>query len=423
MMHTPWGTIWRWGGIAWLLGGILGCATMLRPSEPVETRNVRIPRQFQDRQVIVTLAPAAPEHWARVAQALAKSYNLPQVGVFPLSSLGVQCVVYQVPADRPFEELMRRLAADPRVESVQANQAFEGLGDAHQDPYAPLQRGARAIRADLAHRWATGKGVRIGLIDTGIDTAHPDLQGRILKTANFVEGGEASFAQDSHGTAVAGVIVASADNTVGIFGIAPEAQILAVKACWHRTPGVRTAVCSSWTLAKAIDYAMLEQVQVLNMSLAGPPDALLARLLDTALRRGMTVVAAALEDGQEAPGFPASLESVIAVRVGDGTRPEAHRPAGRSTPLLAAPGTDVLTTVPGQAYDFFSGSSLAAAHVSGVVALLLEHQPQLTPRHIHTLLHAAVRPVRVASETAYAPPPLVDACAALMDLLRQPTCP
>ena len=87
-----------------------------------------MPKQLQTRQVIVTLAPATPEHWASLTRALAHEYNLSQVGAFPLSSLGIQCIVFQVPAERAVEGIVVQLAADQRVEAVQLNQVFQGLG-------------------------------------------------------------------------------------------------------------------------------------------------------------------------------------------------------------------------------------------------------------------------------------------------------
>src|SRR5438132_5856961 len=207
---------------------VLGCASPVR--QVARPGDLSVPKQLQTRQVIVTLAPDTPERWASLTQALASEYSLSQVGAFPLASLGIQCVVFQVPAERAVADLVARLAADPRVEAVQLNQVFQGLGSIHNDPYATLQYGAQTIRADLAHRRATGKGVKVAVVDTGVETNHPDLRGRVVATANFVEGGEQTFDQDSHGTAVAGVIAARADNGIGIFGIAPEAELIALKA-------------------------------------------------------------------------------------------------------------------------------------------------------------------------------------------------
>lgn len=398
---------------------VLGCAGPVR--QATSPGDLDVPKQLQTHQVIVTLAPASLEHWANLTTALVSEYNLSQVGAFPLASLGIQCVVFQVPAERAVADIMARLTTDPRAESVQLNQVFQGLGSIHNDPYATLQYGAQTIRADLAHHRATGKGVKIAVVDTGVETNHPDLRGRVVTTANFVDGGEQTFEQDSHGTAVAGVIAARADNGVGIFGIAPEAEIIALKACWQRTPQAPGALCSSWTLAKAVDFAIQTGAQVLNFSLAGPPDALLARLIATAVQRQITIVAAVLEEGGRGPGFPASLETVIAIRTSD-PRGQVRSAVGKAAAALAAPGIDILTTAPHEAYKFLSGSSLAAAHVTGIVALLLEHEPHLNPRQVQTLLRTTAQPIAGAASAAQGTTGIVDACAALEQLLGGQVC-
>ena len=406
----------------------LSCAVLLAGCAILEGTGATsgaVPQQLQDRQIIVTLASAPSELAGGMREMLARSHGLREVGAFPLLSIGVQCVVFEVPDDRSIEDVIARLRRDPFVESVQANQVFGGLAFAHNDPYASLQYGAHAIRADLAHRWATGRGVRIAVVDTGVDTSHPDLRGRIAKTATFVEGGERTFTGDSHGTAVAGVIAADADNGIGIFGVAPEAQIIAVKACWHPARGTSEAVCSSWTLAKGLDFVISDGgARILNLSLGGPPDALLGRLIGKALDRGAIIVAAVMDHGSPAPGFPASLERVIAV-VGSDSRGSVRVPAGLAgSGLLAAPGVEVLTTAPGGTYDFLSGSSLAAAHVSGIVALLLERNPRLTAAEVRTLLVTTARPM---SEAGSAGPRVVrgvvDACAAVASLVSTASCP
>lgn len=396
---------------------LTACASLMAPGDG------RIPRQLQSRQVIVTLAPASPERWASIRDALVLTHGVRDVGAFPLSSLGVQCVVFQIPESRSVDEVIVRLAADPLVESVQLNQVFEGLGEIHDDPYAALQYGAHAIRADLAHRWATGRGVRVAVVDTGVDTSHPDLRDRIVKTATFVQGGERTFVEDNHGTAVTGIIAADADNGIGIFGVAPQAEIVVAKACWQRAAAAIEAVCSSWTLAKAVDFAITGEARVLNLSLGGPPDQLLTRLIGKAIDRGIVVVAAVMEHARPAPGFPASLPSVIAVIASD-ARGGVRIPEGLArTGLLAAPGEEVLTTAPHAAYDFRSGSSLAAAHVSGVVALLLERDPRLSVAQVRALLTATARPLPEGSDARSVILGLVDACAPVAKLVGAPTCP
>jgi len=159
-----------------------------------------------------------------------------------------------------------------------------------------------------------------------------------------VDGGEQSFAQDRHGTAVAGVIGARANNNEGIFGVAPGADLLGIKACWHSTAGGLEARCSSWTLAKAIDFAVINGTRVINLSLGGPPDPLLTRLIAKAIERGATVVAAAM-DGADAPGFPASLPLVIGVVASD-SHNDVRGGDGNRAAMLVAPGVEIRTTTP-----------------------------------------------------------------------------
>ena len=293
-----------------------GCATTSPGTVAQPVEGDALPKQLVERVVVVTLAPASSDSSDRITAELASAHGLRHVGAFPLTSIGVHCVVFEVPANRAMDEVVRGLTADPRVESAQPNQVFRNLAAGPPDPYASFQYGARAIRAPQAHRWATGRGVTVAVIDTGIETEHPDLQGRVAKTANFVDGGAQSFAHDRHGTAVAGVIGARANNNEGIFGVAPEADLIGIKACWHSTAGGLEARCSSWTLAKAIDFAVVNGTRVVNLSLGGPPDPLLTRLIAKAIERGTTVVAAAME-GPNAPGFPASLPEVIGVVASD----------------------------------------------------------------------------------------------------------
>ncbi|HEX6136497.1 MAG TPA: S8 family serine peptidase [Casimicrobiaceae bacterium] len=397
---------------------LIGCAAVgERAADDAES-----PKQLRERQVIVTLAQATPQQWEAATQALALQYALRATGSFPLRSIHVQCVVFEVPGDASVDALVERLRTDPRVESVQPNRVFEGAQAPQAGAYSSLEYASAAIRADEAHRVSTGKGVRVAVVDTGVDVDHPDLRGRFISTANFVDGGERSFATDRHGTAVAGVIGARASDARGIVGIAPDASLIAAKACWYAKPRTEKAVCSSWTLAKAIDFAIGEHAQVINLSLSGPSDALVGRLLTAAEAQGIAVVAAAAEQGAS-PGFPAALEPVIAVIASDANGRADPPRWVESKRALAAPGIDILTTAPRGAHDFVSGSSLAAAEVSGVVALLLEGRPDATPAELRAVLQLTKRPVAAAAGgPAASSLGLVDACAALSALLARPAC-
>jgi subtilisin family serine protease len=392
----------------------LGCATPA-PGPTTAPEAVEGSAAAITGQVMVTYKPAPPVLWSRTTLELEQTYRLRTVFAWTMASLGEQCVVFEIPRDRSQDEILRRLRADPRVGSAQAIATFDALTDAqvhtaYNDPYAHLQRSIQVLTLEKAHRWATGKGVRVAVIDTGVDVDHPDLRGRIAKVGNFVERGEQGFTSDIHGTAVAGVIAAATNNQVGIVGVAPQAEIFALKACWPKRPGTREAVCDSYTLARAIDFAIVQGAQILNFSLAGPHDPLLARLIGAAIERGIVVVAADAGDGRRS--FPAGLQGVIGVLGLDQT---GVPPSQASATALRAPSADILTTVPQGSYDFFSGSSLAAAQVTGIAALLLEREPHLAPARLADLLRRTAR----ASGAALAQ---VDACAALAGALGQGGC-
>ncbi len=405
-----------------LVGFIPGCAVSPQtPTSSTETGSAR-PESSKAPQVIVTLTPASPEDWKRLADELAEAHRLARIGAFPLDSIGVQCIVYRVPEGPSAESVIEALTADPRVDSAQLNQVFQGLLADYNDRYSVHQYGARVIRADLAHRLVSGRGVKVAVIDTGIEVDHPDLQGRIAGKANFVKGGEQTFSQEHHGTAVAGVIAARANNQEGIFGIAPEAKVLAIKSCREQPPGSQQALCTTWALAKGLDYAILQGAHILNLSLGGPQDPLLSRLIAKAVDRRIVVVAAALHEGDHGIGFPASLHSVIAVLASDMQGHVRLSAESQRNMLLAAPGVDILTTTPSGAYDLFSGSSLAAAHVSGTAALLLERAPNLSPAQLQALIQNTAGPAQLGDGRSEPAVGLVDACAALERLLNERVC-
>jgi subtilisin family serine protease len=266
----------------------------------------------------------------------------------------------------------------------------------HDDPLYPLQPTAALWHLDELHLVTTGKSVRIAAIDSGVELDHPDLRGRIVVARNFVDARDG--VAELHGTAVAGIIGARADNGAGIVGVAPGAGVMALRACWQ-VPADERAVCSSFTLAKALQFAIDNNARVINLSLGGPRDRLLERLIAAAALRGVVVVAAAdprFADG----GFPAALPTVIAV-AGDDVR-------DASASTFLAPGRDIPATLPGGKWGLVAGSSYAAAQIAGLVALLIDVAPEQNPQQIRDKLST--------SEKTASPPhrgAIVDACAAV----------
>jgi len=324
--------------------------------------------------------------WSRsISAAIARDYALETVTQWPIRALGVHCVVYRISDTRSLDALIEQLVEDSRVKAVQRMNRFHTMsGD---DPYKPLQTSYSAMGIEAAHRWTTGKHVRVAIIDTGVDVSHPDLAGQVAEHADLTDS-RSGFNDDIHGTAVAGIIGAVANNGLGIEGIAPDARLFALRACWPERPDGIAAVCNSLTLARALDTAIFLQPQIVNLSLTGPPDPLVGALVRSALRAGIIVVVAEPERSGPAD-FTSGIEGIIRVRAGAGRAGEGP-PSSDSMQAVVAPGTDVLTTFPHGTYNFASGSSFAAANVSGVVALLLQLKPGLSSSQAGKLLGEAM---------------------------------
>lgn len=338
-----------------------------------------------------------------LTKELATDYSLQVIDNWPMDVLSVHCVLYRLSDPGEAGRIMAALRLDPRIESVQQMRHFRLQSTTrplYNDPYHELQRGWWDASLPAAHQLSTGKNVKVGIIDTAIERQHQDLRTALSGVKRFVPD-ERGSEGDYHGTSVAGIIAAEAGNGVGIVGVAPDTQLFSLEACW--STGHAYAECDSFTLAKALNWAIKENLQVVNLSLAGPEDPLLGRLIDAALKRGMSIVAA--DGAQDGLSFPASFPGVIAVR-----EAENSDLTKRQEGVFYAPGRDVMTTVPQGAYDFVSGSSMAAAHVSGLVALLRAYDPTLSGLRIHELLQQSLD-TNLKDATAYVS---IDACSLLL---------
>lgn len=349
----------------------------------------------------------------RNATAIADEYQLTEVDHWPIRSLSVYCYVYRIPADQSREDVVRKLRSDERIESVQALLQFEtGTSDSPQynDEYVGLQHGLSQLGIAAAHDYSRGEGIRIAVIDSNADTRHEDLSGRIKKRSVFTH--KDQVRDDSHGTAVTSVIGAVANNKLGIVGVAPAADIELLVSCWAEEDK-SSAICDTFTLAKALDQLIANPPDVLNLSLTGPNDPLLARLLNAVLERGVIVVAADSGTGDSDTSFPAALDGVIGVRSA-GAEAALKPVQGKQTVL--APGEKIMVALPDDNYDFRSGSSLAAAHVTGVIALLLAESPEQNNASVEQLLYESQKMNLANAES-------VDACMVLHLADGETDCP
>jgi subtilisin family serine protease len=298
-----------------------------------------------------------------------------------------------VPEGRAPESVAEHMSHLASVDWAQPMHEFEtqGAAAAPNDRLFAAQPAAQEWKLADLHRIATGKGIKVAVIDSRVDAGHPDLRGRVIENLDFV-GGQVPDAE-AHGTGVAGIIGARAGNGVGIVGVAPGAELMGLRACWQK-PGATATVCDTLSLAKAITYAVEHHADVINLSLTGPRDMLLTRLVVVGLQRGAAIVAAV--DPRTDDGFPASVPGVIAV--------SQEGLAADKAGVYNAPGRDVPTTEPGGRWYLVSGNSYAAAHVSGLMALMREKSGK------------ASRSLLVSSRTGGG---LIDACRTLARAARQ----
>ncbi len=348
------------------------------------------------------------------AQRVAEKYSLHEVANWPIRALAVHCVVYEIRDNRPVASIVAALAKDPQVALAQPLQQFHTLTQsgpplAYDDPLYDLQTNLVSLDIARAHRRSEGAGIRVALIDTGVDTGHPDLRNRISGMHSYVSKTAGSVGSYRHGTAMAGLIAAAANNHIGIVGIAPLAQVEVFEACWQLEPDSDAAACNTFTLAQAISGALDARLPLVNLSIAGPEDPLLSALVEAGLRRGVVFVGAATS---VADSFPTGIRGVISVGGND-------RDSGNAS--VTAPATHVLTLRPQAQYDFESGTSVAAAEVSGVVALLLANAPHLSADSIQSLLtqtaaRSALIKTSEESTERSGTPGAVDANAALTKL-------
>jgi subtilisin family serine protease len=238
------------------------------------------------------------------------------------------------------------------------------------------------IRPEKIWQGRTGRGVRVAIVDSGIDAAHPDLAGRVEDSVEAYRDGRGRIAfrrsetgdEAGHGTACAGIITR----------IAPEVSLHSIKVLGPNASG------SGEMFLAGLDYAIARRMQIINLSLGTTRPELslpLHDLLDRAYHAGAIVVAAANNLPQ--PSFPSIFSSSL-VSVSKQASPDPFDFTFRFGEVieLLAPGVQVRTTWPGGGYRQLTGNSFACPHIVGIIALILEAYPELTPFQVKTILHA-----------------------------------
>ena len=376
------------GGVPPQLTGPSGTGGGSGPSNQVVRRSGSgVPpageRRYVPDEVVLELAAGISEP---AAETVARRHRLVRLETLNFRIGGTTLVRWRIPDRRAVPAVVRALEADGVVLSAQPNY----LALLQQEPAAPntvgvgdpAQYALAKLQMPQAHALALGDKVLIAVVDSGIDVAHPELAGMIVDQFDAIGTGDKVH---PHGTGIAGAIVAHAR----LKGTAPAAQILAARAFGSKR-GASDG--TSFNILKALDWSVLRGARIINMSFAGPRDPAVLRSLAVAHAQGIILVAAAGNAGPKSPPlYPAADPDVIAVTATD-ENDQLFRAANQGKHIaVAAPGVNIFLPAPEGTYQMISGTSFAAAEVSGTVALMLERRPDLDPQSVRKILMTTAR--------------------------------
>jgi Subtilase family len=384
------------GPVGWVLGPVLFPDPVVTPNGPARNppsrgtrqargRNINIPPPGETRyrrEVLLELEPGTPEQYIG---ELARALQLTLLATQRFTLTGRTFLLLRLDGTGSVSDTLLRVRARyGRVSTGQANFVY-GFGQA-QPPAQPAADAAQYIVPKLhlleAHKITSGDDVLVAVIDSKIDAQHPDLAGVIVDEYDAL--GTPAPAH-VHGTGMAGAIAAHAK----LIGVAPKVKLLAVRAF---TGENESAQATTFNILKSIDWAASKNARIINMSFAGPPDPMVRDMLGKAHARGIVLIAAVGNAGPRAPPlYPAADPDVIGVTATDAD--DKLLPVANRGPqvTVAAPGVQILAPAPDGAYQVTTGTSVAAAHASGVAALLLARNPKLTPDQVRSLLIKSAR--------------------------------
>lgn len=330
-------------------------------------------------EILVLVSDSRPD---RISDDIARRYRLTKRDSLSVGLLSGVVHKYALTDGRNLFDVIAAISRDADVILAQPNHLYRPLGVKKKARPSGKQYALSKLGIAAAHELAKGKGVTVAVIDTAVDATHPALKDTVSESFDAVIDGKS--AAHAHGTAIAGLIAGQGD----VGGVAPGAQLLAVRA-FYEHPKTRASETSSFILLRALDWAFERKAQIFNMSFAGPSDMLINTTLNVAHAHGVVHVAAAGNGGPKAPpAYPAAYKSVIAITALD-HKDRLYKGANRGAYLTAAaPGVDILVPSLKQSYSYSTGTSLAAAHISGMVALIMERDPSISAKSIRQTIVA-----------------------------------
>ena len=350
------------------------------------------------------------------ADELARRHGLVRLESQNFALIGGTIGLFRVTDRRPVDTARREFATEAGVRSAQPNFRYilQDQKAATLTEGDPAQYALSKLRLPEAHQLAHGANVLVAVIDSGIDVKHPELAGAIAASFDALGSKEGPHV---HGTGIAGAIVAHAR----LMGSAPAAKILAIRAFGMAQSGAES---TTFVILKSLDYAASHGAQIINMSFAGPKDALIDRSIAAVAAKSIVMVAAAGNAGAKSPPlYPGANGNVIAVSATDAQDRLFSASNRGSYVAVAAPGVDIFLPAPDEKYQMTSGTSFSAAYVSGIAALALERNPGLKPSELRAILMKTARDLGVPGRDDLFGAGEADAYAAVTAAVPRPDVP
>ncbi|MEU4192140.1 S8 family serine peptidase [Kribbella sp. NPDC026611] len=386
-----------------------GTAAQPQPYRPPFTAHQGGPQAaFEPNSVLVKFKPKASSSARRATISKVRG----------TTEDSVNAKVVEVEGDLAAPDLLKKVKADPAVEEASLNYVRR-ISAVPNDTYYQTDQTVQMNTVRMPQAWDLSKStgtLKIAVLDTGVDAGHPDLVGHLWPGYNAVSSTRPNPVDDNgHGTMTLGIIAAAANNAVGVAGVGWNAKAMPVKVIGANGSG------NDADIIEGLNWAVSNGAKVVNMSFGSlGDDPLLHQAIQQAVAAGVTVVAAAGNDGNSALQYPASYPEVIAVA--------ATSPSGSLTDFssygdwvdVAAPGFDVLTTGPRDKtpaanvpYWYCTGTSCSAPIVTGIAALVKNKYPTLTPAQVAQRLETLARDAGPRGFDQYYGYGIVDAYSAL----------
>ena len=297
--------------------GLSGCQSVPATKPQADTRMDKTIGNYgkglESNLVLVTMKPeeharltitnnkssgSLPLKYFHFIDRLSTTYGITRVADWPLPAINIHCIIFENHGKLSRESLVTALTLEPGVESVQAVNTFnvqtierpEVHPQTYHFPHRLLQLGTYSSQTSISPFRSRGKAVKVAVVETGGDNNHSVIRASTDNTINFVDLEEEKIRSNTHDM-VEGKVNSTVENgDTATISLTPDTELFPVKACWHVKKGKGDAQCNTITLAKALNYSIKENVNIIFLSLFGPQDPILNRLVTAAIDRNIAVV-------------------------------------------------------------------------------------------------------------------------------------